>query len=133
MKRNVVRSGIVPVLAALLTSSWLPLPAAEAPAPVTLRESDRTFFLDNGATSMQSSVTYGSSWPGGHVQGETYTRMRIEVLPEFEGFSAIFGFSGDFNVVNGVQIVPVPAPASALPALAATLMLARRRRSGLTQ
>jgi rhamnogalacturonan endolyase len=53
MKRNVVRSGIVPVLAALLTSSWLPLPAAEAPAPVTLRESDRTFFLDNGILNVR--------------------------------------------------------------------------------
>jgi hypothetical protein len=86
------------------------------------------FRIDNGEANAYGSVNYGSTWPGGHVEGETYTRIRVEVLPQYRVIAVNFGFSGDFNVVNGMQIVPVPAPASALPLLALPLALARRRR-----
>jgi rhamnogalacturonan endolyase len=53
MKPNVLRLIFMPLMAMLLAGSLLPSGAAEAPAPVTLRESDRTFFLDNGILNVR--------------------------------------------------------------------------------
>lgn len=53
MKQHLLRFRLLPKLAALLLGSALAAAAAETSAPVTLRESDRTFFLDNGILNVR--------------------------------------------------------------------------------
>lgn len=53
MKRIALRLITLPALALWGAGNWLGANAADAPAPVTLRESDRTFFLDNGILNVR--------------------------------------------------------------------------------
>jgi rhamnogalacturonan endolyase len=53
MKQNLLRLRPWLALAALVTTTPARTWGADAPAPVTLRESDRTFFLDNGILNVR--------------------------------------------------------------------------------
>jgi rhamnogalacturonan endolyase len=53
MKQNVLRLRLRPLLSALVLGATYSSHSAESAAPVTLRESDRTFFLDNGILSVR--------------------------------------------------------------------------------
>ncbi|MEK7781464.1 MAG: polysaccharide lyase family protein [Verrucomicrobiota bacterium] len=53
MKQNILALPFLSLLVALFGGSSAPSPAAESTAPVTLRETDRTFFLDNGILNVR--------------------------------------------------------------------------------
>lgn len=61
--------------------------------------------------------------------GETYDLLRVEVVPGGNQYLSIFiQAPGDFNVINGIQLVPVPAPGWAMITPLAALVVHRRRR-----
>jgi len=90
---------------------------------------DVTIRAFTGAGQVVGGVRYGEQWPGQQVLGETYDKLRVEVTPGDGQYIdiAIQAF-GDFNVINGVQLVPIPAPATLTLAPAALLACRRRRR-----
>lgn len=59
MKQNVLRLRFLPLLVAICIGSGFFPVRAESSAPVTLRESDRTFFLDNGILSVRIEKATG--------------------------------------------------------------------------
>lgn len=86
----------------------------------------------NGTSYANGSVSYTNQWPGSQIQGVTYAKIRVDVLPSYQYLSMNFswydGQPAGFTIVNGLQLVPVPAPgASALLLGAGTLALRRRR------
>lgn len=92
------------------------------PKDVTIRA-----FTDAG--QVVGGVSYGDAWPGGHVLGETYDLLRVEVVPGGNQYLSIFiQAPGDFNVINGIQLVLVPAPGWAMITPLAALVVHRRRR-----
>lgn len=86
-------------------------------------------FNGDGMSGEFSTVTYTTQWPGQQVYGVTYVALSIQVLPEFGllGVSLSSPPVQGFNAVNGIQIVPIPAP-GALATLAIAPLLRRRRR-----
>ncbi len=87
------------------------------------------FDVWNGHTHSSGSVFFGSVWPGHQIEGQTYALIHADILPDFPGFSMVFaGTVGEFNVINGMQIVPVPGPASGLPLVGLIPFCARRSR-----
>jgi hypothetical protein len=90
---------------------------------------DVTIRAFTGAGQVVGGVSYVAAWPGGQILGETYDRLRVEVTAGNNEYLDIFiQAPGDFNVINGIQLVPVPAPASmALPVIGAMVVPRRRR------
>ncbi|MBL8964828.1 MAG: hypothetical protein JNK70_12240 [Phycisphaerae bacterium] len=89
---------------------------------------DVTIRAFTGAGQVVGGVRYGEQWPGQQVLGETYDKLRVEVTPgDGQYIDIAIQAPGDFNVINGVQLVPVPAP-GALALAPAALLAGRRRR-----
>lgn len=91
----------------------------------------RTVFLSvlNGVTTVEGTMTTQATWPGMQVLGETYARLRVEVITGKEFLRIKTGnLVGDFDAICGIQLVPVPTPSSVLPLLGALLCTGRRRR-----
>lgn len=88
------------------------------------------FTLWNGVNTFGGSVSFGPQWPGNQIEGVTFARIPIEVLPGINAFDIHIGGGGSktFNVLNAIQIVPVPAPGALLVACSAGLLAIRRRR-----
>jgi hypothetical protein len=88
------------------------------------------FSVNNGQQTVTGGVTFGTVWPGGQVLGETYDRVRINILPDVAGFLMFMGpdSSKSFTVLNGLQLVPIPAPGSAALCVAFGAFALRRRR-----
>jgi hypothetical protein len=90
---------------------------------------DVTIRVFTGAGQVVGGVQYGEQWPGQQVLGETYDKLRVEVTPADGQYIDVFiQAPGDFNVINGIQLVPVPAPAGLLIPAAGALVTLRRRR-----
>jgi len=53
MKQTILRLRLLPIFAALFTSATGPAHSTESFAPVTVRETERTFFLDNGILNVR--------------------------------------------------------------------------------
>lgn len=87
------------------------------------------FKVSNGVTNHNVTVSFDSVWPGGHVEGETYAVVPVDVTPEFGFIGCRMGFNSGFNVVNGLQLVPVPAPGAAAVMLGLPLIAFRSRRN----
>jgi hypothetical protein len=89
---------------------------------------DVTIRAFTGAGQVVGGVKYDEVWPGGHIRGITYDRLRVEVTPGDNEYLDIFiQAPGDFNVINGIQLVPVPAPGTVALLPAAPLACRRRR------
>lgn len=87
------------------------------------------FGVFNGVDTLTGGVDFDGVWPGGHVEGVTYRSVRIEILPQFGGFIVNYGSrDADNAYVNGLQLVPVPAPSTLFFAPLAGLIACRRRR-----
>lgn len=93
---------------------------------------DRTvgFGVHNGVDTFGGSLTFGPVWPGQQVEGETYARIPVEVLEgrNFLTLSIGGGGSKTFNVLAGIQLVPIPAPGSVVVMMGAGVLAMRRRR-----
>lgn len=87
-----------------------------------------TFTVRNGVSSKVAKINNTSVWPGQHVEGETYAHLQIEVLSQFQFIGITFVFQSGFNGINGIQLIPVPAPATLSLFLAAPLAVGMRRR-----
>jgi len=76
------------------------------------------------------SFPAGQPWPGGQVLNVTYGIVRLTLAPGRTtiGITGSAGAEGTAPL-NGIQIVPVPTPATALVAPLACLALSRRRRT----
>lgn len=76
------------------------------------------------------SIASGQPWPGQQVLGVTYGVVRIDLGAN--GTFGISGFAGGEGTapINGIQIVPVPAPGAAILGPLAGLAFTRRRRGG---
>lgn len=74
---------------------------------------------------------FTSVWPGKHVEGETYGKLTIEVTEPNSnigmGLVPLGGELDPVSVINGLQIVQIPAP-SALGISGIMLAAGRRRR-----
>lgn len=82
----------------------------------------------NGVNTVLGSVTFGTAWPGGQVEGETYAKMHVTVIPG-QNFLAIYiGSQHDFDLLNGLQLVAVPVPGVSAVLLSAGVLAAGRRR-----
>lgn len=94
-----------------------------------LGSKDVTIRAFTGAGEVVGGVQYSEQWPGQHVLGETYEKLRVEVTPGDDQYIVVFiQAPGDFNVINGIQLVPVPTPASmTLPVIGALVGTRRRR------
>ena len=82
----------------------------------------------NSATNVGGIIQTADNWPGAQVFGQTYTRFRVEVLPGF-GYLNIMAvnLTFDYEILSGIQLVPVPEPGAILPLLW-MLYFPRRRR-----
>lgn len=93
---------------------------------------DRTvgFGVHNGVDTFGGSLTFGPVWPGQQVEGETYARIPVEVLEGFNFLQISVGGGGSktFNVLAGIQLVPIPAPGSVAVVMGAGVLAVRRRR-----
>lgn len=92
---------------------------------------DVTIKAFTGAGQVIGGVSYKATWPGRQLLGETYDRFRVEVVRgNGNWISFQLEFFGDFNVINGIQLVLVlvPAPASSTIAVTVAALLVRRRR-----
>jgi hypothetical protein len=79
-----------------------------------------------------TSTTFDGVWPGSHVQGETFATasftlsegdfFQIDLIPQGSGEDPYVG------ILQGFQLVMVPAPASAALLMGGALSAARRRR-----
>jgi hypothetical protein len=88
-----------------------------------------TFQVQAKNNKATGQVSYNSpAWPGGQIKGVTYDVLRIEVPANAFFMDISVGMDTDFQILNGLQIVRVPAPASAM--LLAPLAWAARRRRG---
>lgn len=89
------------------------------------------FTVLNGVNTYGGSLSFGPQWPGGQVQGETFVRIPVEVLPGLNFLRLRVGGGGPktFNVLAGIQLVPVPAPGAAIVLIGAGVLTARRRRN----
>lgn len=86
-----------------------------------------TFQVKAKNNTATGKVSYtGAAWPGGQIEGVTYDVVRIEVPANALALDIRVGMDTDFQILNGLQIVRVPAPAS--PLLLTPLALAARRR-----
>jgi hypothetical protein len=69
-------------------------------------------------------------WPGQQVRGETYEKFAVQVMNAngsiVFGLAPLGGELDPVSVINGLQIVQIPAPATLL--LPALMPIARRRR-----
>jgi hypothetical protein len=76
------------------------------------------------------SLSFGPQWPGGQVEGVTFARIPIEVLPGLNFLTLRIGGGGPktFNVLAGIQLVWIPAPGVLLVSFSAGLLALRRRR-----
>ncbi len=87
------------------------------------------FLVDTGSGRFsQTSVSYGATWPGQQVDGETYAKIRVEVLEGQNFIAVVTRHDGDFAYISGAQLVPVPAPGAALPLIGLGALLTARRR-----
>lgn len=88
------------------------------------------FTVRNGIDTYIDSLAFNETWPGQQVLGETFVRIPVEVLEgrNFLTLSMGGGGSKTFNVLAGLQLVPIPAPGAAAVFLAASVLAARRRR-----
>lgn len=88
------------------------------------------FTVRNGVNTYIDELTFGATWPGQQVLGETFVRMPVEVLEgrNFLTLSIGGGSSKTFNVLAGLQLVPIPAPGSAAFLFGLAALGARRRR-----
>lgn len=88
--------------------------------------------LWNNAWTKTGVVASAAAWPGGQVEGETYAKIALDVLPQFNSFGITLAFGRAQCAINGIQIVPgVPAPATTgLGCLAVGIAGLRPRRQG---
>lgn len=82
----------------------------------------------NGVTSVGDTIQTTDTWPGSQVLAQTYTRIRVQVLPDanflnIRATNATF----DYEILSGIQLVPIPAPGAVLPLLGAALLPRRKR------
>lgn len=86
----------------------------------------------NGVTGGDTVLQASRSWPGVQIEGETYGKFTVDVLAggPTPGTLQLFsqGFGEDAGILNGIQLVRVPAPISALPLLGLSFALLSRRR-----
>lgn len=76
-----------------------------------------------------------SAWPGTHIQDETYLRIPITMAPnastdQTKLIVSLPGGSGEngIEIIQGIQLVKVPAPSVPAAAMLATAWAFRRRR-----
>lgn len=83
----------------------------------------------NSVSHVGGIINTTDAWPAGQILGQTYARIRVEVLPGV-GFLRIKATNAtdDYEVLSGIQLVPVPVPGAVLPLLGAAL-LPRSKRS----
>lgn len=86
------------------------------------------FDVFNGVSTVHGFVSYTSVWPGAQTRHITYDVLRVNVLEPQRLLLLDVGFTGDYGVINGMQLVPVPAPGAALPLLGLCLGFAACRR-----
>lgn len=88
------------------------------------------FTVLNGVNTYGGALSFGPQWPSGQVEGETFARIPVEVLPGLNFLRLRLGGGGPktFNVLAGIQLVPVPAPAAPIALLIPTAAIALRRR-----
>lgn len=89
------------------------------------------FIVATGSgTTYIGSLTFGTQWPGGQVEGETFARIPIKVVEGLNLLTLRIGGGGPetFNVLAGIQLVPVPAPGSVAAFMSAALFALRPRR-----
>lgn len=88
-------------------------------------------FNGDGTTNVVAEITYGGPWPGQQVEGETFARLTIDVIDgrNFIGLGISGGFGKELtNALNGIQIVPIPAPGSAALCFSLGAIALRRKR-----
>ena len=105
----------------LYAYSWFPLDSDTHTVFFTAR---------NGASEVIDSLTFGGPWPGGQIEGITFARIPVEVLPgrNFLTLNVVGGSAKSSNVLNGLQLVPIPAPGSAAFLFGVATLIAPRRR-----
>lgn len=84
------------------------------------------------STSSLLTINYAAQWPGHQILGETYAtwdftiasaNTSLGIYPQNRGTD----IHPRFSYVNGIQIVPIPAPGAMVLPLAALLVSRRRR------
>ncbi len=78
-------------------------------------------------------IDYGAVWPGQQVLGETYTTYDFAITAPNQTFMLVYfgqgvGEETKTSVINGLQIVQIPAPSATWSVLLGTLAAFRRRR-----
>jgi len=84
----------------------------------------------NGSNNYNGSVSFGSQWPGGQVEGTTFARIPIQVAAGKTSIGISIGSGHDYDVLAGIQLVRIPAPGVPLVMLGAGVLFAPRRRRG---
>ncbi len=90
-------------------------------------------FDSQSGADTRIDLHFNTTWPGRQVLGETYFTYDFSVK-DASDFIVVhmlyrpFGETGFPTVVNGLQIVSIPAPASGLALLGLSAAIAARRR-----
>lgn len=82
----------------------------------------------NSLSSTTQTVENPSVWPGAQLEGVTYMKARIQTNAVTTGFAILYLQANGNRPLNGIQIVPVPAPAGASLLVGGVFCLAPRRR-----